>query len=183
MEVNKNAIINPWGWGKSQQKYADPEKLEENYFMLREGDGYDDMTTEQQKQYDKRYDMIMGKNPTIDKVWKQLKDSPNIRMARTYGSRVLNIAAAGAQGKPIPPQKKDPVSPFAGAFKPTLRQKIAIGALGVNPLAGMATRRWMNKKREAITNKLPTVSTDAEYDKLPSGAQFTDPQGNVRTKP
>ncbi len=31
--------------------------------------------------------------------------------------------------------------------------------------------------------RLPTVSTDAQYDALPSGAQFLDPRGNVRSKP
>lgn len=179
-EVSKTAIVNPPGWGKSQRKQADPEKLEENYFMFRESDGYDDMTTTQKKQYDKRYDASMNVNPRIGKVWRPMVaegGNTEIRMARTYGNRFLETAVAGAQGKPIT-QKKDPVSPFAGAFK-----KIAIGALGVNPLGGMAARRWMGGKRKAIENRLPTVSTDADYDKLPSGAQFTDPQGNVRTKP
>ncbi len=79
------------------------------------------------------------------------------------------------------------VSPFARTFKPkpkvSLGTKIAIGATGLSPLGGMATRRWMSKKRKAITGGLPSVSTDADYDKLPNGAQFIDPDGNVRTKP
>jgi hypothetical protein len=35
----------------------------------------------------------------------------------------------------------------------------------------------------APTPQIPTVTTDEEYDALPSGAQFTDPQGNIRRKP
>jgi hypothetical protein len=31
--------------------------------------------------------------------------------------------------------------------------------------------------------RLPTISTDAQFDALPSGAQFLDPRGNVRRKP
>jgi hypothetical protein len=30
---------------------------------------------------------------------------------------------------------------------------------------------------------LPTVASDADYEKLPSGAQFVDPEGNIRSKP
>lgn len=33
------------------------------------------------------------------------------------------------------------------------------------------------------TNNIPTVTNDAEYDAIPSGAQFKDPQGNIRRKP
>jgi len=35
---------------------------------------------------------------------------------------------------------------------------------------------------EAPTQR-PTIKTDADYDALPSGAEFIDPQGNVRRKP
>jgi len=30
---------------------------------------------------------------------------------------------------------------------------------------------------------LPIVTTDAEYDALASGAEFVDPEGNIRRKP
>jgi hypothetical protein len=174
VEVNKNAIVNPWGWGKSQRKYADPKKLEENYFMFRYEDAYDDMTIFQKKQYDKRYDNSMNVNPLIGKVWRQMVGrggDPEIRMARTYGARLLDIAAKKAQG----------VSPFAKALKPKMSLRMKLQAM--SPVGAALLSREFAAKRQVAAQRLPTVSTDADYDKLPSGAQFTDPQGNVRTKP
>lgn len=129
VEVNKNAIVDPWGFfRKSKRKYADPEKLKENYFMLREGDGYDVMDTEQQKQYDRRYDMSVNKDPRMRKVWAQMvgrgkNSDPDIRMARTYGARLLNIAAGKTRGQSI--------SPFAGAFQKPKTQPPVNDPLGI----------------------------------------------------
>lgn len=51
-----------------------------------------------------------------------------------------------------------------------------------NPLA------WLNETeggsdRQGARSGAPQISSDAEYDALPSGARFIDPEGNVRQKP
>ena len=84
--------------------------------------------------------------------------------------------------------KTQPISPMADALqkqkpKISLGTKIGIGLAGATPIGGHLTRRWMNKKRQALENKLPTVSTDEDYDKLQSGDRFVDPNGDIRTKP
>ncbi len=39
------------------------------------------------------------------------------------------------------------------------------------------------KKQPGEADTIPTISTDDEYDQLPSGATFRDPDGNLRRKP
>lgn len=181
-EAAKATIVNPWGWGKESRKHSDPEQLKEQYFGVRAKYAYDtDMNTSEKKAFDLAWDQALSGSKYTVKAWKQLKENdPDVFMSRTYDARLLDIAARKAQGQPISPmarslQKQKP--------RVSLGKKIAIGALGVNPLVGAGARRWMTGKREALANRLPSVSTDADYDKLPSGAQFTDPDGNVRTKP
>lgn len=65
------------------------------------------------------------------------------------------------------------VSPFARAL-----QKERKKTWGWPTLTKPAYRVRPEKGEQS----LPSVSTDADYDKLPSGVQYTDPQGNVRTK-
>lgn len=175
-EAAKSTIVDPWGWGKGSRKYSDPEQLKEQYFGVRAKYGYDtDMNITEKKAFDLAWDQALSGSKHTIKTWKQLKeDDPDVFMSRTYDARLLNIAARKAQGQPISPMAKALQKP-----KISLGQKIAIGAASTNPLV----RRWVAGKRKAATRKLPSVSTDADYDKLPSGTQFTDPQGNVRTKP
>ena len=174
-EAAESTIVNPWGWGKGQRKYSDPEQLKEQYFGVRAKYGYDtDMNTTEKKAFDLAWDQALSGSKHTIKTWKQLKKTdPDVFMSRTYDARLLNIAAARAKGQPI--------SPMAKALKPKLsiRQKIQM----FSPVGAALLSREFAAKRQAAAQKLPTVSTDADYDKLPSGTQFTDPQGNVRTKP
>jgi hypothetical protein len=174
-EAAESTIVNPWGWGKESRKYSDPEQLKEQYLGVRAKYGYDtDMNTTEKKAFDLAWDQALSGNKHTIKAWKQLKETdPDVFMSRTYDARLLNIAARKAQGQPI--------SPMAKALKPKLsmRQKIQM----LSPVGIALLSKELAAKRQAAAQKLPTVSTDADYDKLPSGAQFTDPQGNVRTKP
>jgi len=174
-------IINPPGWGKDQRKQVDPGLLKEQYFIARAESGYDSNSKADKVAFDLSWDSAIGANPKALKVWKQLKDNdPDIFMSRTYDARLLNIAARKAQGQPISPMAK---SLQEQKPKIPLGTKIALGAVSLSPLGGHMARRWMTSKRKTLENRLPTVSTDEDYDKLQSGQQFTDPQGNVRTKP
>lgn len=165
-EAAKSTIVNPWGWGKGSRKYSDPEQLKEQYFGARAKYGYDtDMNTTEKKAFDLAWDQALSGSKHTIKTWKQLKaNDPDVFMSRTYDARLLDIAARKAQGQPI--------SPMAKFLKPKTPRSINVG-------------NWspVTHRRKAVENRLPTVSTDADYDKLPSGTQFTDPQGNVRTKP
>ena len=174
-EAAKSTIVNPWGWGKGSRKYSDPEQLKEQYFGARAKYGYDtDMNITEKKAFDLAWDQALSGSKHTIKPWKQLKENdPDVFMSRTYDAKLLDIAAARAKGQPI--------SPMAKALKPKLsiRQKIQM----FSPVGAALLSKEFAAKRKAAARKLPTISTDADYDKLPSGTQFTDPQGNVRTKP
>ena len=175
-EAAESTIVNPWGWGKGQRKYSDPEQLKEQYFGVRAKYGYDtDMNTTEKKAFDLAWDQALSGSKHTIKTWKQLKETdPDVFMSRTYDARLLNIAARKAQGQPISPMAKS-------------LQKQKLRAPSITPesfrgaFAGM-TFPYIPLKQKLKTSR-PSVSTDADYDKLPSGTQFTDPQGNVRTKP
>ena len=174
-EAAKSTIVNPWGWGKGQRKYSDPEQLKEQYFGVRAKYGYDtDMNTTEKKAFDLAWDQALSGSKHTIKTWKQLKaNDPDVFMSRTYDARLLNIAARKAQGQPI--------SPMAKALKPKMSFRMKLQAM--SPVGAALLSKEFAAKRQAAANRLPTVSTDADYDKLPSGTQFIDPQGNVRTKP
>ncbi len=56
----------------------------------------------------------------------------------------------------------------------TLMTDPSTGALGFYPKGGVAPAAPVN---------VPAVADEASYAAIPSGAQYRDPQGNVRTKP
>ena len=174
-EVAESTIVNPWGWGKGSRKYSDPEQLKEQYFGVRAKYGYDtDMNTTEKKAFDLAWDQALSGSKHTIKTWKQLKENdPDVFMSRTYDARLLNIAARKAQGQSI--------SPMAKALKPKVPLRIKLQAM--SPMGAALLYKELAAKRKTAVNRLPTISTDADYDKLPSGTQFTDPQGNVRTKP
>jgi len=173
-EVAKSTMVKPW-LGKN---YADPDKLKEQYFGVRAKYAYDtDMNTSEKKSFDLAWDQALSGSKHTIKVWKQLKETdPDVFMSRTYDTRLLDIVAAKAKGQPI--------SPMAKALKPkvSLGTKIGLGVSSLSPLGGHMARRWMSKKREGLTNELPTPKTKAEYDSLPSGAQYIGTDGQMRAK-
>lgn len=174
-EAAESTIVNPWGWGKGSRKYSDPEQLKEQYLGVRAKYGYDtDMNTTEKKAFDLAWDQALSGSKHTIKTWKQLMETdPDVFMSRTYDARLLNIAARKAQGQPI--------SPMAKALKPKMSLRMKLQAM--SPVGAALLSKEFAAKRQTAANRLPTVSTDADYDKLPSGTQFTDPQGNVRTKP
>ena len=151
------------------------KSLKEQYFGARAKYGYDtDMNTTEKKAFDLAWDQALSGSKHTIKTWKQLKETdPDVFMSRTYDARLLNIAARKAQGQPI--------SPMAKALKPKIPLRVRLQAM--SPVGAALLFKEFAGKRKAAAQKLPTVSTDADYDKLPSGTQFTDPQGNVRAKP
>ncbi len=174
-EAAESTIVNPWGWGKGSRKYSDPEQLKEQYFGVRAKYAYDtDMNTSEKKAFDLAWDQALSGSKHTIKAWKQLKENdPDVFMSRTYDARLLNIAARKAQGQPI--------SPMAKALKSKVPLRMKLQAM--SPVGAALLYKELAAKRKAAANRLPSVSTDADYDKLPSGTQFIDPQGNVRTKP
>jgi hypothetical protein len=63
--------------------------------------------------------------------------------------------------------------------KPQTPQRLAFDTLGRprDPYSGAIINPT------ARIQNLPTVASDEDYNALPSGAQFVDPEGNIRSKP
>jgi len=83
--------------------------------------------------------------------------------------------------------KTQPITPFAQSLqkqkpKVSLGTKIGLAGISLSPLAGYYLRKKMSTARQALTNKLPTPKTKAEYDSLPSGAQYVGTDGQLRVK-
>ncbi len=143
-EAAESTIVNPWGWGKGSRKYSDPEQLKEQYFGVRAKYGYDtDMNTTEKKAFDLAWDQALSGSKHTIKTWKQLKENdPDIFMSRTYGARLLDIAAKKAQGQPI--------SPMARALKPKTSRPINVG--NWSPM--------MNKRRMRPPEDFSTMSEE-----------------------
>jgi hypothetical protein len=66
-------------------------------------------------------------------------------------------------------EQNKPQSPQRLAFDPLGRPRDPITGAIINPTARI--------------QRLPTIASDEEYDALPSGTSFVDPEGNIRSKP
>lgn len=64
-------------------------------------------------------------------------------------------------------------------------RRIATDSLTRPFVVGSQETGWnvMGGSQGAPAGNIPSVSDQATYDAIPSGAQFRDPQGNIRTKP
>ena len=83
-------------------------------------------------------------------------------------ARAVQLMSADDFAKLIVEQNKAQ-APSRLAFDPLGRPRDPFTGAIVNPSARL--------------QGLPTVASDADYEKLPSGAQFVDPEGNIRSKP
>lgn len=83
-------------------------------------------------------------------------------------ARAVQLMSAEDFAKLIVEQNK-PQAPTRLAFDPLGRPRDPFTGAVVNPSARL--------------QGLPTVASDEEYDALPSGTQFVDPDGNIRSKP
>lgn len=83
-------------------------------------------------------------------------------------ARAIQLMSADDFAKLIIEQNK-PQTPTRLAFDPLGRPRDPFTGAIVNPSARL--------------QGLPTVASDEEYDALPSGTQFVDPEGNIRSKP
>lgn len=89
-----------------------------------------------------------------------------------------------AQANTFEPLKSDTASPYKFLVN---EQGVYVGdertggvTTGVIPNADPAR---VGKPATAPANGIPTVRNDDDFDALPPGAEFKDPQGNVRKKP
>lgn len=76
--------------------------------------------------------------------------------------------------------------PGTTEFKENARERLLRGSRVQAGPAGMPnTGSVSNRTSTAAPSaaQIPAVRSDADYDQLPSGARFTDPQGRVRVKP
>ena len=103
------ATINPKGWGKANRKQVDPELLKEQYFTARAEYGYDTKPKADKIAFDLGWDSTIGSNKLALTAWKKVREDPEIKTARTYDSRLLNIAARKVQGQGL--------SPFAASIQ------------------------------------------------------------------
>lgn len=83
-------------------------------------------------------------------------------------ARAVQLMSAEDFAKLIIEQNK-PQTPQRLAFDPLGRPRDPITGAIVNPTARI--------------QGLPTIASDEEYDALPSGTSFVDPEGNIRSKP
>jgi len=83
-------------------------------------------------------------------------------------ARAVQIMSADDFAKLIIEQNKAQ-APSRLAFDPLGRPRDPYTGAIVNPSARL--------------QNLPTVASDQEYNALPSGTQFVDPEGNIRSKP
>lgn len=96
-------------WGRNT---VDPEKLKQRYFDSRETYGYDDqMNSSEKKAFDMAWDSAIKKSgDKFSNVWSDLmKNDPDVFSSRTYGNRMLNVAA----------KKVSPLAASVQASKPT----------------------------------------------------------------
>lgn len=83
-------------------------------------------------------------------------------------ARAVQLMSADDFAKLVIEQNK-PQSPTRLAFDPLGRPRDPYTGAVINPSARL--------------QGLPTVASDEEFDALPSGATFVDPDGNIRSKP
>lgn len=83
-------------------------------------------------------------------------------------ARAIQLMSEDDFGKFIIEQSK-PQAPVRSSFDPLGRPRDPFSGAIVNPSARL--------------QGLPTVVSDEEYNALPSGTQFVDPEGNIRSKP
>jgi hypothetical protein len=83
-------------------------------------------------------------------------------------ARAIQLMNADDFAKLVIEQNK-PQSPTRLAFDPLGRPRDPYTGAVINPSARL--------------QGLPTVASDEEFDALPSGATFVDPDGNIRSKP
>ena len=175
-------------WYKWDKKQAIPKEMIKRYFMERNIANLNDPRNAAKiLGFNQAFIQSMGEDERTADLIEELLDpktgdprmlaafSPDTSLTRGFMKQFRTTKGVSPFAQAV--QKQKPKVSFG------IGTKIAIGATGLSPLGGHLVRRWMGKKRKAITNRLPSVFTDADYDKLSSGTQFTDPQGNVRTKP
>lgn len=170
-----STVVKPW----TKRNYADPEQLKEQYFAARTKYGYDsDMNIAEKQAFDLAWDQAASNDKKTLDAWKNVvKNDPEVMMSRTYDARLLEIAKKKATGQPISPMAK------ALQKKPSKLATAGVAMAGASPLFGTALRSYLSKKAEKIKQQsMPRVTSDEDYDKLESGTQYIDPNGNVRTK-
>lgn len=167
-----STVVAPW----FSANYSDPNALKEQYFSARAMAGYDSKNASDKIAFDLTWDKAMGADKKTLKAWKGLiKDDPEIKMSRTYDSRLLEIARKRATGENL--------SPMAASLDKA-KPKVPLGVriASVSPVGAALLYRNLSKKRKAINQQLPSPKTQEEYDTVKSGQQYRGTDGKVRTK-
>lgn len=106
---------------------------------------------------------------------------------KQYQAKLAAIAGRGTPQQQA--QFKAAQSEFAQASAAYRNEKMAMNGTGdIKALADNAAQAQQKMESAAArigaqSTPAPLVSTQAEYDKLPSGAQYKEPDGNTYTKP
>jgi hypothetical protein len=145
-------------WGRNT---LDPNKLKQTYFDSRDAYGYDNqMNTDEKKSFDMAWDAGIRKSgDKFNATWSDLlKNDPDVFSSRTYGNRMLNVAA----------KKVSPLAASVQATKPAVKQP-GKDFLGRAP--------W-----DKTTKPAPEPKTQTEYNAMPSGTEYRDTDGKMKRK-
>ena len=105
------------------------------------------------------------------------------------------LSGAGIRADETPRIEKQYFPSAWGNLNPKTRRSLdetrlaqIVGATNIaGPALSSTARAMANRlstpRRALVTKELPRVKNDADYDALPSGTKFIDPDGNTRTKP
>jgi len=107
-------------WGRNT---LDPNKLKQAYFDSREAFGYDNqMNTDEKKAFDMAWDSGIRKSgKKFNTMWSDLmKNDPDVFSSRTYGNRMLNVAAKKVSPLAASIQETKPVNATKVKSKETL---------------------------------------------------------------
>lgn len=107
------------------------------------------------RQLDQRWDISMAEDPKYDKWWYDKKNRKPMFEIRT-------LRTPGDIGK-------------------TMRDRI-LGAGGVTPMGASIGKAKSRGQKRSEQRQLPSPTTQAEYNKLPSGTQYMGSDGLIRTK-
>jgi hypothetical protein len=139
----------------------DPTKLKQAYFSAREAYGYDNqMNSDEKKAFDMAWDSsVNSSGKKFSTAWTDLKkNDPDVFSSRTYGNRMLNVAA-----------KK--VSPLAASIQET------------KPVKSEPSKDFLGRAPwDKATKSIPEPKTQAEYNALPSGTEYRDTDGKMKRK-
>ena len=155
-----------WEWGPPKKT---KQGLINQYLQWRELASYDIVGLHNQKLLDQRWDISMAEDKKFNKWWldkRKRQPIAEIRALRTPGKigKIMRGRITGADG----------ITPVGRSITKGKRSAISKAAL---PMSGEEIRGAYG-----FDEQLPSPKTQVEYNRLPSGTQYTGSDGQIRTK-